>query len=88
MCFVVVSTAFKFLWHYLVCIVALLAKEFFLMSASLSGFDISFVRCLKKIYGHTAASLAAVECSYYSMLAHLLGTGSGSIIFILIQSHY
>lgn len=87
MCFVVVSTAFKFLWHYLVCTVGLFAKEFFLMSASLSGFDTSFVRCLK-VYGHAAASLAAVECSYYSMLAHLLGTESRSIMFILTQSHY
>jgi len=42
----------------------------------------SFVRFLKKIYGHTVASLASVESSYYSLLAHLLGRGSRGIILI------
>ena len=40
------------------------------------------MRFLKKIYGHTVASLASVESSYYSLLAHLLGRGSRGIILI------
>lgn len=49
---------------------------------SLASVESSFVRVLKKIYGHTVAVLASVESSYYSLLTHLLGRGSRDIILI------
>ena len=63
-------------------LVLLQACRLWYFLCSLVSVESSFVRFLKKIYGHTVAFLASVESSYYSLLSHLLGRESRGIILI------